>query len=90
MNGGLVVVNEGKVLEALPLPIAGLMSDLPIEEVDQRLCALKDAAKCLGVSDDIDPFMTLAFVSLPVIPTLRLNGKGLIDVNNQTIVELTF
>ncbi len=90
MNGGLVVVNEGKVLEALPLPIAGLMSDLPIEEVDQRLCALKGAAKRLGVSDDIDPFMTLAFVSLPVIPTLRLNGKGLIDVEHQQIVEVTF
>lgn len=90
MDGGLVVVKGGKILEALPLPIAGLMSDLPIEEVAARLRSLKAAAKQLGVSDDIDPFMTLAFVSLPVIPTLRLNGKGLIDVEKQKIVELTF
>lgn len=90
MNGGLVVVDHGKVIEALPLPIAGLMSPLPIEEVNARLDALKRAAKALGVSGDIDPFMTLAFVSLPVIPVLRLNGKGLINVTNQQIVEATF
>ena len=90
MGGGLVVVENGKVTEALPLPIAGLMSDLPIEEVNSRMCALKKAAKRLGVSDDIDPFMTLAFVSLPVIPSLRLNGKGLIDVKHQKIVKVTF
>lgn len=90
MNGGLVVADGGRVIEALPLPIAGLMSDLPIEAVYDKLCALKAAAKRLGVSDDIDPFMTLAFVSLPVIPTLRLNGKGLIDVEKQAIVPLTF
>ena len=90
MQGGLVVVNHGEVVESLPLPIAGLMSPLPIEEVNSRLHALKRAAKALGVSDDIDPFMTLAFVSLPVIPVLRLNGKGLINVTNQQIVDATF
>ena len=90
MNGGLVVVDHGEVIESLPLPIAGLMSPLPIEEVNARLNALKKATKARGVSDDIDPFMTLAFVSLPVIPVLRLNGKGLINVNSQQIVEATF
>ena len=90
MNGGLVVADGGKVIEALPLPIAGLMSPLSIDEVDKKLNALKAAAKRLGVSGDIDPFMTLAFVSLPVIPVLRLNGKGLIDVNKQAVVEATF
>lgn len=90
MNGGFAVVNQGKVLASLPLPIAGLMSPLPINEVDRRLREMKKEAKKLGVSDDIDPFMTLGFVSLPVIPTLRLNGKGLIDVNKQEIVEVTF
>lgn len=90
MNGGLVIADGGKVIEALPLPIAGLMSDLPIETVCDKLYALKAAAKQRGVSDDIDPFMTLAFVSLPVIPTLRLNGKGLIDVKKQVIVPVTF
>ena len=90
MNGGLAVVDHGEVIESLPLPIAGLMSPLPIEEVNSRLNALKKATKALGVSDDIDPFMTLAFVSLPVIPVLRLNGKGLINVTTQQIVEATF
>jgi adenine deaminase len=90
MNGGLAVVEDGEVKASLALPIAGLMSDLPIEEVDKRLRELKAAAKTLGVSGDIDPFMTLAFVSLPVIPVLRLNGKGLINVNTQQIVEATF
>ncbi len=90
MDGGLVVVDHGKVVEALALPIAGLMSPLPIKEVDTIMRRLKAAAKELGASEDIDPFMTLAFVSLPVIPSLRLNGKGLIDVNKQQIVEATF
>ena len=90
MNGGLAVVENGEVIESLPLPIAGLMSPLPIEEADRRLTALKKAASRLGVSDDIDPFMTLAFVSLPVIPALRLNGKGVINVNKQSIEEATF
>lgn len=90
MDGGLVVVENGEVIESLPLPIAGLMSPLPIEEVNDRLKKLKAAAKKLGASDDIDPFMTLAFISLPVIPVMRLNGKGLINVNRQEIVEATF
>ena len=90
MDGGFAVVDHGKVLASLPLPIAGLMSPLPLNEVEGRLRTLKIEARKLGVSDDIDPFMTLGFVSLPVIPTLRLNGKGLIDVNKQEIVEVTF
>ena len=90
LNGGLVVADGGRVIESLPLPVAGLMSDLSIEETDKKLRSLKQAAGRLGVSQDIDAFMTLAFVSLPVIPTLRLNGKGLINVEKQEIVELTF
>ncbi len=89
-EGGLVAVKDGNVLECLPLPIAGLMSPLSAEEVDQKLRSLKKAAKELGASNDIDAFMTLAFVSLPVIPKLRLNGKGMIDVINQEIVDITF
>ena len=89
-EGGLVAVKDGKVLECLPLPIVGLMSPLSAEEVDRKLKSLKKAAKALGASHDIDAFMTLAFVSLPVIPKLRLNGKGLIDVINQKIVDITF
>lgn len=90
LEGGLVVVKDGKILEALPLPIAGIMSDLSVEEVAEKNNALKRAARELGASEDIDTIMTLAFVSLPVIPKLRLNGKGLIDVIKQEIVEITF
>ena len=90
MGGGLAVVENGEVTEALPLPIAGLMSPLKIEEVEEKMKRLKAAARRLGASDDIDPFMTLSFVSLPVIPVLRLNGKGMINVNRQEIVEATF
>lgn len=90
MNGGFAVVENGEVIESLPLPIAGLMSPMTAEEVEKRLHRLKEAAKRLGVSDDIDPFMTLGFVSLPVIPILRLNGKGVINVTKQEIVQATF
>ena len=90
MGGGMVVVDNGKVIESLPLPIAGLMSTLTIEEVEKRVDRLKEAAAELGASADIDPFMTLSFVSLPVIPVIRLNGKGVINVNRQEIVEATF
>ena len=88
LQGGLVVVRDGKVLEELPLPIAGLMCDLTCTEAAERLKKLKEAAQSLGVSDDIDAFMTLAFVSLPVIPKLRLNGRGLIDVPGQVVVDV--
>lgn len=87
LQGGLVVVRDGKVLEELPLPIAGLMCAFTCKEAAERLSRLKDAARSLGVSDDIDAFMTLAFVSLPVIPKLRLNGRGLIDVEKQEVVD---
>ena len=87
LQGGLVVVRDGKVLEALPLPIAGLMCALTYKEAAEKLGKLKDAAHSLGVSEDIDAFMTLAFVSLPVIPKLRLNGLGLIDVGKQEVVD---
>jgi len=86
-RGGLAVVAEGKLLGELPLPIAGLMSEEPAEWVDERLEELKAQTRSLGIGDSIDPFMTLAFASLPVIPELRLNTYGLIDVEKQEIVE---
>ena len=88
LQGGLVVVKDGKVLEELALPIAGLMCPLSCTQAAEKLAALKKAARELGVSDDIDAFMTLAFVSLPVIPRLRLNGLGLIDVERQEIADV--
>ncbi len=80
MHGGMVLVENGKVLEALALPIAGLMCEMEAELVEDRLAALKERAYELGVKKDIDPFMTLSFASLAVIPELRLTTKGVVDV----------
>lgn len=89
-QGGLALALDGKVLADLPLPVAGLMSALTLEETESRLEELKRLSRKLGISDDIDPFMTLAFVSLPVIPKLRLNTYGVIDVERQEIVEAVY
>ena len=81
MRGGIVVVADGEVLASLPLPVAGLISDRPLAEVDASLTAAKAAARALGVSADIDPFMTLSFLSLPVIPSRRVTTQGVFDVD---------
>lgn len=85
-HGGIVVVRGGEVLAELPLEIAGLMTAAPLAQTNARLCSAKDCAHLLGVSHDIDPFMTLSFMSLPVIPTLRLTTRGVIDVNTQQYI----
>jgi adenine deaminase len=87
MRGGLAVVDQGKVLHSLPLPIAGLISDLPYEKVDQGLRTLLDATHDLG-SPLHDPLMTLSFLALPVIPALKLTDKGLVDVTQFKFVPL--
>ena len=87
MGGGLAVVSEEKVLASLPLPIAGLMADFSVVEVDRRLKSLLNAAKGLGCNIP-DPFMTISFLSLPVIPELKLTDKGLVDVNQFKIVPV--
>ena len=89
-KGGLAFVANGKVIGALALPVAGLMSTESAQAVDQQVQALKAALKASGISEDIDPFMTLAFVSLPVIPKLRLNTYGIVDVEQHTIVPAVF
>ncbi len=89
-QGGLAVVQDGQVLGSMPLPIGGLMTPEPVEKADQNLEKLKKMARELGIPETIDPFMTLAFVSLPVIPSLRLNTLGLIDVQQQKIVSQTY
>jgi adenine deaminase len=78
MRGGLVAVTQGKVKAALALPIAGLVSDLPLAEVIRRMDALNAAAAAMG-SDLEAPFMTLSFLSLSPIPELKLTDQGLID-----------
>ena len=85
-RGGIVVVENGQVLAELPLEIAGIISGKPLREVNTLLEDAKKAAHALGVGTDIDPFMTLSFMSLPVIPTLRLTTRGVVDVNTQQYV----
>lgn len=89
-KGGLAFVQNGQVIGELALPVAGLMSTESAEAVDEKLQALKAALRRSGIAADIDAFMTLAFVSLPVIPKLRLNTYGLIDVEQQKVVPAVF
>jgi adenine deaminase len=87
MKGGLVAVSGGKVLASLPLPIAGLMSEASVAQVNLQLAALLRAAKTLGCKIP-DPFMTLSFLSLPVIPEIKITDKGLVDVSQFKFVPL--
>lgn len=80
IEGGFVVVNDGKILADLPLPIAGLMSDKPFEDVREKLIALRAAARELG-TELSEPFLQLAFIALPVIPHLKITDRGLVDVD---------
>jgi adenine deaminase len=80
LQGGLVVVAQRQTIAALPLPIAGLLSDEPLEKVVQQLGAVETAAAELGCSLG-SPFSTLSFLALPVIPQLRLTDLGLVDVD---------
>ncbi|WP_184095467.1 adenine deaminase [Anaerocolumna cellulosilytica] len=89
-QGGLAMVSNGKVLGELPLPIGGLMSGESAASVDKLLEKMKKEAKKLGVRKGIDPFMTLAFISLSVIPELRLTTLGLARVNSQEICSTFF
>ncbi len=82
-EGGIVLVRDGKVIERMPMPVAGLMSDQTGQWVDERLTALHEAAfRELGIDTGVEPIMTLCFMSLPVIPELKLTDLGLFDVTH--------
>lgn len=85
IEGGFVVVAQGRVLAELPLPIAGLMSPEPFEVVRDRLMTLREAAKTLGVTLE-EPFLQLAFLALPVIPALKITDRGMVDVARFEII----
>ena len=85
-KGGIVVVKDRTVIAELPLEIAGLITNRPLQDVNEALESAKASAYTLGVNRGIDPFMTLSFMSLPVIPTLRLTTRGVIDVNTQQYI----
>jgi len=86
IEGGFVVVGDGKVLAELALPVAGLMSLLPFEQVHQALLPLRAAAKSLGVTL-AEPFLQVAFLPLPVIPHLKITDKGMVDVDRFCLIE---
>ena len=85
-RGGIVVAEDGAVRGEVVLEIAGLMSEAPLTAVNDALERAKEAAFALGVNRGVDPFMTLSFMSLPVIPALRLTTRGMVDVLTQKFV----
>jgi len=87
MQGGLCIASGGEIVESLPLPIAGLMSEEPMEFVRDKLETLHDSLKRLGVGVN-DPFMSVSFLALPVIPSLKLSDKGLVDVEKFRLIGL--
>ena len=86
-QGGKIIVENGKTLAHLKLPIAGLMSDMPYKEVQEKIENLDRAAAQIGCKID-EPFMSMAFLSLSVIPELKITDKGLIDVNKFEVTDL--
>ncbi len=87
LGGGLVVADSGGVLAELPLPVAGLLSDRPLAELLAASRALAAAVASLGVSFP-QPVQTLAFLSLSVIPALKITDRGLVDVDRFELVPL--
>ncbi len=86
-GGGYVVVRNGEVLAKLVLSVAGLMSDAPLENILKHQHELLAAAATLGIHTDSDPFITLSFIALPVIPDVRLTDMGLFDVTKMEFFE---
>ena len=89
-EGGLAVAVDGKLIGTLALPLGGLMCEQDAATVEEKLVSLKEQARTLGVPEGIDPFMTLAFTALPVIPKLRIITKGVVDVNTQSYAPSLF
>jgi adenine deaminase len=87
LHGGMVVAIGGRVVAEVPLPLGGLMSAEPVEAVKAQVEALVAAARSLG-SPLHDPFMAMSFLSLEVIPALKLTDKGLVDVSRSQLVPL--
>jgi adenine deaminase len=87
IGGGIVVAEGGRVVEELPLPVAGLMSDQPLAGVYERLASMEKRLATLGVTMTA-PFMTLSFLALSVIPELKITDRGLVDVARFELVPL--
>jgi adenine deaminase len=87
LGGGIVAIEDGKVLAELPLPVGGLMSDAPLAEVVERSSACSAAAERLGCTGST-PFLTMSFLALSVIPRLKITDRGLVDVDRFELVPL--
>lgn len=87
-EGGIVVVENGKILASMPMPIAGLMSDKDGHFVNERLNLIHEKAKELGISGEVEPVMTLCFMSLPVIPQIKITDMGLVDVEKFEFISV--
>jgi adenine deaminase len=87
LGGGIVVVDGGEIAAELPLPVAGLLADEPLADVIEHSLACNDAARALGWSG-ATPFLTLAFLALSVIPSLKITDRGLVDVDRFELVPL--
>lgn len=88
LNGGITIVSDGKVLAVLPLEVAGLMTSKPVPEVLDNLEKLGNALLEIGFDGDFSPFLSLSFLSLPVIPKLKITDKGLFDVEKFEFVNI--
>jgi len=90
VGGGITMALNGEILDTLELPIAGLMSDETPEFVSEKLSKMyPEAIEKLGVNDELDPFMTLSFLALPVIPELKLTDMGLFDTRSFSFTEVS-
>lgn len=88
-EGGIILVKEGQILENMPLPIAGLMTNESGQWVDAKLTSIHEKAfEYLGISGDVEPVMTLCFMSLPVIPEIKLTDMGLFDVTAFSFISV--
>jgi adenine deaminase len=87
IGGGIVIGDGGRVVEELPLPVAGLMSDQPLAQVHERLTSMERRLRGMGVAMTA-PFMTLSFLALSVIPELKITDRGLVDVARFQLVPL--
>lgn len=88
MGGGAIVVKNGTILAETDLPYGGLMTDRPAEVTAERNRRVREEVKELKAAEGIEPFMSMAFLSLPVIPHIKITTKGLIDVDKQEIIPL--
>ena len=86
----MTIVHDGKIVHTLELPIAGIMSDKSAHEISEKVDEMIEFAHSkLGISRNVDPFMTLSFLSLPVIPQIKITPRGLFDVEKFDFVDVS-